>query len=278
MNVGEILFSHIYISNENKLEIKSFLKKISETSFDDSKKWEKLIIDFFSKKIICPIIICRASDEDDFYLIEKEIGDIFFGQKESICNFSTNDIFQKLCVINDSLKTGTNLVRFIPWFFYWNYRFRYMFLKQTDWEDKRFQNYKGGVTIKRHKLTSAKTKNIYYENRYFLKIDDSLIFNEKLLFEKAVKSLEIKLNKFNKKSKINTKKRNPIESRLRHEVFKRDNYKCVECGNTNKEATLHCDHIISVAQGGSDELDNLQTLCQACNLAKSNRCWEGGLK
>jgi hypothetical protein len=70
------------------------------------------------------------------------------------------------------------------------------------------------------------------------------------------------------------RKRDPIESRLRHEVFKRDRYKCKECGKPKIETTLHCDHIIPVSQGGTDELDNLQTLCQACNLAKSNRKWE----
>ena len=72
---------------------------------------------------------------------------------------------------------------------------------------------------------------------------------------------------------IKIRKRDPIESRLRHEVFKRDNFICVECGKSKEETILHCDHIIPVSQGGTDELDNLQTLCQACNLAKTNRCW-----
>lgn len=71
-------------------------------------------------------------------------------------------------------------------------------------------------------------------------------------------------------------KRNPIESRLRHEVFKRDQFRCKECGRGNKEVVLHVDHIIPVSQGGTDELDNLQTLCSACNFAKSNRCFIGG--
>jgi 5-methylcytosine-specific restriction enzyme A len=70
-----------------------------------------------------------------------------------------------------------------------------------------------------------------------------------------------------------TTKRDPIESRLRHEVFKRDNYKCLECGKDKKETTLHVDHIIPVSKGGTDELSNLQTLCQACNLAKSDKNW-----
>lgn len=78
-----------------------------------------------------------------------------------------------------------------------------------------------------------------------------------------------------KKDKIN--KRNPLDSRLRHECFKRDGYKCKECGATKEEKMLHCDHIISVSQNGSDELDNLQTLCNDCNLAKSNKCWIGGV-
>lgn len=80
----------------------------------------------------------------------------------------------------------------------------------------------------------------------------------------------------NNNYKKNNNKRNPLDSKLRHECFKRDGYKCLECGTTNKEKTLHCDHIIPVSQGGSDELDNLQTLCEGCNLAKSNKKWIGG--
>ncbi len=74
--------------------------------------------------------------------------------------------------------------------------------------------------------------------------------------------------------KNNDNKRKPIDSILRHECFKRDNYKCVECGNSNKESILHADHILPVSQGGTDELSNLQTLCEGCNLAKSNKKWE----
>ena len=74
------------------------------------------------------------------------------------------------------------------------------------------------------------------------------------------------------------KQRKHISKSIRHEVFKRDDYKCVECGASNKETRLHIDHIVPVAQGGSDELDNLQTLCEDCNLAKSDRKWKGGLK
>ena len=71
-------------------------------------------------------------------------------------------------------------------------------------------------------------------------------------------------------------KREHIPARLRHEVFKRDKYRCRECGATNKETTLEIDHIVPVAKGGTNDLSNLQTLCKACNRAKHTRTWVGG--
>lgn len=73
-------------------------------------------------------------------------------------------------------------------------------------------------------------------------------------------------------NKIKSKRRKTNVPRgMRHEVFKRDNYTCCECGATKKEgATLHIDHIIPVSKGGTDELSNLQTLCADCNLNKSD--------
>lgn len=71
-------------------------------------------------------------------------------------------------------------------------------------------------------------------------------------------------------------RREHIPARLRHEVFRRDNYRCRECGATNKETTLEIDHIVPVSKGGSNSLSNLQTLCKKCNRAKHTRTWVGG--
>lgn len=73
-------------------------------------------------------------------------------------------------------------------------------------------------------------------------------------------------------NKIKSKrKRTHIPRGLRKEVFKRDNYTCVQCGASKDDgATLHVDHKIPVSKGGTDELDNLQTLCSDCNLNKSD--------
>ena len=48
-------------------------------------------------------------------------------------------------------------------------------------------------------------------------------------------------------------------------VFKRDEHCCSSCGSTEY---LEIDHIIPLARGGSNELDNLQILCRSCNRRK----------
>ena len=70
--------------------------------------------------------------------------------------------------------------------------------------------------------------------------------------------------------------RQPIPRKLRHQVFQRDGYRCRECGATNKETRLHVDHITPVAKGGTNDLSNLQTLCEECNRAKYTDEWVGG--
>lgn len=73
-------------------------------------------------------------------------------------------------------------------------------------------------------------------------------------------------------------KREHIPAKLRHEVFQRDNYRCRECGATNKETTLEIDHIVPVSKGGTNNINNLQTLCKKCNRSKYTRTWVGGVK
>lgn len=70
--------------------------------------------------------------------------------------------------------------------------------------------------------------------------------------------------------------RQPIPRKLRHEVFKRDGYKCCECGATKDETSLEIDHIVPVSRGGTNDIDNLQTLCRECNRMKHTDEWIGG--
>ncbi|MFW6296409.1 MAG: HNH endonuclease [Halothece sp.] len=62
----------------------------------------------------------------------------------------------------------------------------------------------------------------------------------------------------------------PIPPAVRTYVFSRDRYQCQSCGQTHLETKLHIDHIIPLAKGGSNDISNLQTLCQRCNQRKKD--------
>lgn len=64
-----------------------------------------------------------------------------------------------------------------------------------------------------------------------------------------------------------------ISLRLRYEVLKRDNFRCVACGRspaTHPGLKLHVDHVQAASKGGLTEFENLRTLCSECNIGKSN--------
>lgn len=66
-------------------------------------------------------------------------------------------------------------------------------------------------------------------------------------------------------------KRKSISKKIRFEVFKRDSFTCQYCGKSAPDALLHIDHINPIAGGGEDDILNLVTSCQDCNLGKGAR-------
>ena len=59
---------------------------------------------------------------------------------------------------------------------------------------------------------------------------------------------------------------------IRWQVFQRDNWRCVACGHDAHDGRiLHVDHILPRSKGGKDEISNYQTLCEVCNIGKSNK-------
>lgn len=66
---------------------------------------------------------------------------------------------------------------------------------------------------------------------------------------------------------VNTKHVNvPL---TRENVFKRDQYTCVYCEETNRKV-LTIDHVIPQSKGGPNTWENLVTACKKCNGEKAN--------
>jgi hypothetical protein len=77
-----------------------------------------------------------------------------------------------------------------------------------------------------------------------------------------------------RKEKILPEDKRAVPLGLRFKIFKRDNYKCVMCGRspaTTFGIELHANHIIPWTKGGKTREDNLNTLCNECNIGKSNQ-------
>ena len=69
-------------------------------------------------------------------------------------------------------------------------------------------------------------------------------------------------------------RRRNIKDTTRYSVLERAGFKCQCCGIKplkNNDVILHIDHIIPYSLGGSDNIDNLQVLCDKCNISKRNK-------
>nr|MDO8081012.1 HNH endonuclease [Candidatus Freyarchaeota archaeon] len=56
---------------------------------------------------------------------------------------------------------------------------------------------------------------------------------------------------------------------VKEEIFNRDGYRCVVCGRGREDGVeIHTDHKISPSKGGTNTVENGQTLCSEHNLLK----------
>jgi hypothetical protein len=62
--------------------------------------------------------------------------------------------------------------------------------------------------------------------------------------------------------------REPISEAVRHEVWRRDQGRCVDCGS---KENLEFDHIVPWSEGGSNTARNLELRCASCNRKKGNK-------
>jgi hypothetical protein len=65
--------------------------------------------------------------------------------------------------------------------------------------------------------------------------------------------------------------RGALPLKVRWDVLKRDDYRCVTCGARPPDIELEVDHIVPVSRQGTNDLTNLRTLCRPCNQGKKER-------
>ncbi len=60
-------------------------------------------------------------------------------------------------------------------------------------------------------------------------------------------------------------------AKVKQEIFKRDKYRCVVCGRGREDGVeIHADHKIPIDKGGTNTIENGQTLCSEHNFLKKN--------
>ena len=110
--------------------------------------------------------------------------------------------------------------------------------------------------------TSPQGKN-YYEKECTYTCEELEYYLERLE--------ELKRTRKTRQYQIKMERAKMTDS-LRYDILKRDNFRCQLCGSTAQDGVkLHVDHIYPIAKGGKTTPENLRTLCDRCNMGKSDK-------
>nr|WP_319272371.1 HNH endonuclease [uncultured Draconibacterium sp.] len=94
------------------------------------------------------------------------------------------------------------------------------------------------------------------------------ILDNSIEVHRALENMDVFFVVPKSKRKKDVNLRKSIPKSVRHEVWRRDAGRCIECGSKEK---LEFDHIIPVSRGGANTARNIQLLCESCNREKSNK-------
>jgi hypothetical protein len=102
--------------------------------------------------------------------------------------------------------------------------------------------------------------------------EEALLRAKKLVYDEEFELVNLRKQVANAEATLEYRrtgpKREPIADDVKLVVWARDGGACVRCGSTEK---LHFDHVIPVIKGGGSSPENIQILCEQCNLKKSDK-------
>lgn len=111
------------------------------------------------------------------------------------------------------------------------------------------------------------------KGRVNLSKSDVFDFEQMLVSFNSISRSYLDRETYKKLSKV---ERGEVSDSLRYDVMNRDGFRCVICGaSANEGVRLHVDHIIPIAKGGKSSINNLRTLCERCNVGKSDKIETG---
>lgn len=98
--------------------------------------------------------------------------------------------------------------------------------------------------------------------------------NARALLNKASKKLKdykiVDLETMQQVGDIHKIKRKQFSSTERTKIYNKSKGRCAICGKFVPYDNFTVDHIIPLAKGGSNAMDNLQVACSVCNLIKQD--------
>lgn len=240
--------------NEKIQCIKDNSKILKEINRLNYKYYQYFNVSFLSKEVY----YCKNHKQVENFDFEKAIGEYYLQNKEII---KENE---KQCSMSIKLKKA--YIKEFEEIIQNNYSFSN--------EDDDIEIEENLIYEKDYSNLFSNDCNIYLYAKYSSPAGRNHYTNERCFYPSDAEKFGNIILDNNKKSKISaaTIERRKMSPGLRYDVLKRDGFKCVLCGRTAEQGCkLHVDHIIPVSKGGKTEVNNLRTLCEDCNLGKSDK-------
>lgn len=111
---------------------------------------------------------------------------------------------------------------------------------------------------------------IWVYNGFFKLVDANIKLNNgRKVFKFTLNMIDEEFNGNKSVNILEIEHNRLIPTNVKQQVYARDKGKCIKCGST---VNLHYDHILPFSKGGSSiDANNIQLLCQGCNLRKRDK-------